>query len=131
MTTFREEQKAGKFLVTGSGQDKGLGPKWAKSLSAHRFLWARAILGWASDSAQTPLPYRKTAGPRPNTTSTCPAMSLYSALLGNTGLVNLGFAKVRFGEKYCKIAINILLRVYHNNFVNFYSKLMTKKLSKF
>ena len=53
--------------MAGSGQDKGLGPKWAKLLSAHRFLWARGILGWASDSAITPIGVQVLAGPRPCT----------------------------------------------------------------
>jgi hypothetical protein len=51
--------------MAGSGQDKGLGPKWAKLLSAHRFLWARGLLGWASDSAITPIGVQVLAGPRP------------------------------------------------------------------
>jgi len=52
-------------MMAGSGQDKGLGPKWAKLLSAHRFLWARGLLGWASDSAITPIVVWVLAGPRP------------------------------------------------------------------
>jgi len=51
--------------MTGSGQDKGLGPKWAKLLSAHHFLWARGLLGWASDSAWALIGVQVLAGPRP------------------------------------------------------------------
>jgi len=52
-------------MMAGSGQDKGLGPKWAKLLSAHHFFWARGLLGWASDSALTPIGVWFLAGPRP------------------------------------------------------------------
>ena len=65
--------------MAGSGQDKGLGPKWAKLLSAHRFLWARGLLGWASDSAEAPIGVQVLAGPRPPMSRhvpLCPSVSL-------------------------------------------------------
>ena len=45
-----------------AGQDKGLGPKWAKLLSAHLFFRAKAKLGWDEHFALYTVPLRFAGG---------------------------------------------------------------------
>ena len=45
------------------GKIKGLAQNGPKLLSAHLFFWPKAIFGWATHSAQSPIEYSKTAGP--------------------------------------------------------------------
>jgi len=52
--------------MISSGQDKRLGPFWAKLLSAHLFFWPTPFWGWAKDSSRLPMALKKTAGPNSN-----------------------------------------------------------------
>jgi len=62
---FGEIGKIGDFGVILGRQDKGVGQNHPKSLSAHRFFRDTPKVAWDSESAESPMPPEKNAGPRP------------------------------------------------------------------
>ena len=60
---FGEIGKIGDFGAIFVGQDKGVGQNHPKSLSAHRFLRPTQYSWWDTESAESPMPPKKSAGP--------------------------------------------------------------------